>query len=115
MCIRDRSYEVNFARDYKVCMDQGVEMRAPYTDLEVIELGLSIPIGLKLSRDGGRKLILRELAETLGLPRSIAWRRKRAIQYSTKVSTALRKIAKKHGKSSLRELLEEQLSLLRGS
>lgn len=107
------SYEVNFARDYKVCMDQGVEMRAPYTDLEVIELGLSIPIRLKLSRDGWRKLILRRLAETLGLPGSIAWRRKRAIQYSTKVSTALRKMAKRYGKSSLRELLEERLSLLR--
>ena len=109
------SYEVNYARDYKVCMDQGVEVRAPYTDLEVIELGLSTPIGLKLSRDGGRKLILRRLAEKLGLPESIAWRRKRAIQYSTRVSTALRRIAKKHGKRSLRELLEERLSLLRGS
>lgn len=104
------SYEVNFARDYKVCMDQGVEIRAPYTDLEVIELGLSIPIGLKLSRDGWRKLVLRELAETLGLPESIAWRRKRAIQYSTKVSTALRKIAKRHGKGDLRQLLEERLN-----
>ncbi|RLI17591.1 hypothetical protein DRO49_03450, partial [Candidatus Bathyarchaeota archaeon] len=109
------SYEVNYARDYKVCMDQGVEVRAPYTDLEVIELGLSTPIGLKLSRDGGRKLILRRLAEKLGLPERIAWRRKRAIQYSTGVSTALRRISKKHGKRSLRELLEERLSLLRGS
>ncbi len=108
------SYEVNFARDYKTCMDQGVEIRAPYTDLRVIELGLSIPIELKLSKDGGRKLVLRELAETLGLPESIAWRRKRAIQYSTRVSTALRKIAKRHRKSDLGELLRERLNLLRG-
>ncbi len=109
------SYEMNYARDYKVCMDQGVEIRAPYTDLEVIELGLSMPVELKLSRDGWRKLILRRLAEKLGLPKSIAWRRKRAIQYSTRVSTALRRIAKKHGKGGLRQLLEELLSLLRGS
>jgi len=102
------SYEVNFARDYKVCMDQGVEIRAPYTDLEVIELGLSTPIELKLSRDGWRKLILRRLAEKLGLPESIAWRRKRAIQYSTGVSRALRRI----GGRRLRDYLERRLRKL---
>ncbi|KYH38439.1 MAG: asparagine synthase [Candidatus Bathyarchaeota archaeon B23] len=106
------SYEVNYARDYKVCMDQGVEVRAPYTDLRVVELALSLPMGLKLSREGGRKLILRRLAEALGLPGSIAWRRKRAIQYSTGVSRALRRIAKGR-RLSLREYLEGRLRRLR--
>jgi asparagine synthase (glutamine-hydrolysing) len=106
------SYEVNYARDYKVCSDLGVELRAPYTDLGVVELGLSLPIDLKLSMRGDRKLVLRRLAEALGLPEEVVWRRKRAIQYSTGVSKALRRLAKRRH-LSLRGYLEEALRRLR--
>lgn len=106
------SSEVNYARDYKLCSDLGVELRAPYTDVEIVELALSLPINLKLSMDGERKLILRRLAETLGLPGEVVWRRKRAIQYSTGVSKALRKLMKKRGLSP-KAYLEEALMRLK--
>ncbi len=95
------SHEVNCERDYKVCADSGVELRLPFADLKVIEFGLSLPLGLKLSRDPGspRKLILRELAEELGLPEEVVERRKRAVQYSTGVHKALRGLAKREGKT----------------
>ena len=95
------SHEVNYERDFKVCADSGVELRLPFADLRVVDFGLSLPLGLKLSRDPGspRKLILRALAEELGLPEEVVDRRKRAVQYSTGVYKALRGLAKREGRT----------------
>jgi asparagine synthase (glutamine-hydrolysing) len=102
------SHEVNYERDYKVCADSGVELRLPFADLKVIEFGLSLPLELKLSRDPGspRKLILRALAEELGLPEEVVDRRKRAVQYSTGVHKVLRGLAKREGRTLPRYLAE---------
>jgi asparagine synthase (glutamine-hydrolysing) len=92
------SHDVNYERDYKVCANIGVELRLPFADLRLIEFGLALPIEYKFSRDGSvRKLLLRELARSKGLSECVASRRKKAIQYSTGVSTALRNLAKKEG------------------
>ncbi len=108
------SYEVNYGRDHKICSDAGMELRLPFADIEVVELGLSIPPELKLPSDPGdpRKLVLRALAERLGLPFEIASRRKRAVQYSTGVLKALRRLAKKGGKT-LRAYLAERFSMVK--
>jgi asparagine synthase (glutamine-hydrolysing) len=92
------SHDVNYERDYKVCANLGVELRLPFADLRLIEFGLALPIECKFSRDGSvRKLLLRELARSKGLSECVVSRRKRAVQYSTGVSTALRNLAKKEG------------------
>ncbi|RME32026.1 asparagine synthase [Candidatus Woesearchaeota archaeon] len=44
-----------------------------------------------------KKLVLREAAEALGLPHSIAWRPKRAAQYGSRLNNALTKLAKRRG------------------
>ena len=108
------SYRVNYERDHKICMDAGLELRLPFSDLALIEWGLSIPPNLKLSGGPGspRKLVLRSLARSLGLPEEIAGRPKKAIQYSTGVNGALRKLAKSEGKS-LRDYLSERFQKLR--
>lgn len=95
------SHDVNHERDHKVCMGHGVELRLPFADLGLVEFGLSLPTHLKLARepDSPRKLVLRRLAEELGFPEKIANRPKRAIQYSTGVSKALRRIARREGTS----------------
>jgi len=95
------SYRVNYERDHKVFMDHGVELRLPFTDPGLIEWGLTIPPSLKLSSDprSPRKLVLRKLAKKLGFPERLAMKRKKAIQYSTGVSSALKKLAKRDGKS----------------
>ena len=46
--------------------------------------------------DSLRKLVLRKMAENLGLPASIAEKPKKAVQYSTGINDALKKIAKRH-------------------
>lgn len=108
------SYRVNYERDHKVCMDAGLELRLPFSDLALIEWGLSIPPNLKLSGGQGspRKLVLRNLARSLGLPEEIAGRPKKAIQYSTGVNGALRRLAKSEGKT-LQNYLSERFQKLR--
>jgi len=108
------SYRVNYERDHKICMDAGLELRLPFSDLSLIEWGLAIPPHLKLSGGPGspRKLVLRNLARRLGLPKEVSMRPKKAIQYSTGVSAALRKLAKKEGKP-LREYLSDRFQKLK--
>lgn len=93
------AYERNYERDNKVSAFHGVELRLPFADWELTQFALSLPLKLKLPPENHlpRKRILRALAESLGLPPTITKRRKRAIQYSTGVDKALRKIARRHG------------------
>jgi asparagine synthase (glutamine-hydrolysing) len=103
------SHGVNYERDYKVCADAGLELRLPFADLRVTDFGLSLPVGLKLAPDphSPRKLVLRALAMKLGIPEDVANRRKKAVQYSTGVDRALRRLARMRGKT-LRGYLEER-------
>jgi asparagine synthetase B (glutamine-hydrolysing) len=54
-------------------------------------------VELKIERKAGslRKLVLRKVAENMGLPASITKKPKKAVQYATGVNSALKKIAKK--------------------
>jgi asparagine synthase (glutamine-hydrolysing) len=108
------SYRVNYERDHKVCMDAGLELRLPFSNLPLVEWGLAIPPRLKLSGGPGspRKLVLRSLARRLGLTEEISMRPKKAIQYSTGVNAALRKIAKREGKS-LQDYLSDRFKKLK--
>lgn len=103
MMFRDvaHAHDVNYERDHKICADLGVEPRAPFTDIKLIEFGLSLPPELRLPPEGTtlRKPLLRALARRLGLPGSVINRQKRAIQYSTRVAGALRKISRKEERS----------------
>ena len=103
------SYENNFHRDTKTCMDQNIMLLLPFTHPRLVEFALGIPITQKLpdTRDGSRKKILRELAKKLDIPEKMADRPKKAAQYSSGVNKALSKIAKKN-KMSLRELTNKK-------
>ncbi|UCE95708.1 MAG: asparagine synthetase B [Candidatus Bathyarchaeota archaeon] len=102
------SYESNLERDDKACAFHKVELRMPYTDWNVIQLGLSIPAGLKIfsRNDPLRKRILRFAARKLGIPKFIADKPKKAIQYATGVNQEMRKLAKEEG-LTLREYVEK--------
>jgi asparagine synthase (glutamine-hydrolysing) len=108
------SYRINYEGDHKICMDSGLELRLPFSDLALIEWGLSISPNLKLSGGPGspRKLVLRSLARRLGLPEEISGRPKKAIQYSTGVNRALRRIAKREGKT-LQDFLSDRFQKLK--
>ncbi len=93
------AHESNFQRDNKVCTFHKTELRLPFADWEVIHFSLSIPADLKIVSpgDGLRKRVLRQTAKKLGIPKLIVEKPKKAIQYTTGVTQAMKKLAKKEG------------------
>ncbi|AKG91133.1 Asparagine synthase [Geoglobus ahangari] len=91
----------NLVRDHKLSYVNEIRLIAPYLHFDVIETALSIPPSLKVYRgEGGvvRKYFLREVASRY-IPREVAYRGKKAIQYSTNTYKILERIAKSSGES----------------
>lgn len=99
-------YESNFERDSKICNYHGIELRVPFAAYEIAKFAVQLPVELKIqpSHNTLRKLVLRQAAHELGLPKAIVDRPKKAVQYSTGVSKVLDKIARQEH-VSLREHL----------
>lgn len=91
-------YESNIERDYKIFSSHDVELRLPFATYEIAKLAETLPINLKLEPKVTtlRKLVLRRVAANLELPISVVTKPKKAIQYTTGVNKALKKIAKRH-------------------
>lgn len=92
-------YKENFERDVKICLLHNVELRLPYAAKNLVDFALGLPIEMKIDPEvnGLRKIVLRRAAEKMGISAQIVRRPKRAIQYSTGVDRALKKLAKKEG------------------
>ena len=86
-------YHVNLERDDACSMLNGVELRLPFLDKNLVELALNIPDNKKIvsMHDDMRKSILRKLAFEEGLDYEIAYRPKKAAQYGTGIDKILRK------------------------
>jgi asparagine synthase (glutamine-hydrolysing) len=92
-----RIHESNLERDMKICDFHDVELRLPFGAYQIVEFAIALPIELKIEKraDSLRKLVLRKVAENMGLPTSITEKPKKAVQYSTGIDKALKKTAKK--------------------
>ncbi|MDD4749989.1 MAG: asparagine synthase-related protein, partial [Methanosarcinaceae archaeon] len=91
--------ELNLERDDMVTMANGVELRVPFLDPEVIRVGLAISPELKVQKRNGayiRKYILRKVARDLLSP-ELALKEKKAMQYGTGVQKVLDKLAREEG------------------
>jgi asparagine synthase (glutamine-hydrolysing) len=101
-------HESNLERDMKICGFHGVELRVPFGSYQIAEFAMSLPVELKIEKraDTLRKLVLRKAAENMGLPTSVKEKTKKAVQYSTGINNALKKIAKKQ-KTTLSEYIEK--------
>ncbi|MCJ7424332.1 asparagine synthetase B [Candidatus Bathyarchaeota archaeon] len=99
-------HETNLERDFKICEFNGVELRLPFASFEIVKFAIDLPLNLKIEskQNTARKLVLRHLAENIGLSSSVSSRPKKAIQYATGVASLLRKIAKRKG-LTIREYL----------
>ena len=78
-------------REDKISMYHSIELRVPYLDPEVIEAAMAVPGNLKI-RDGHVKYLHRRLAEEMGIPGHLAWRKKEAAQHGSDVHNNLEKI-----------------------
>jgi asparagine synthase (glutamine-hydrolysing) len=94
-------HESNIERDVKICSFHNVELRLPFASYQIAKFALNLPIELKIekSADTLRKLVLRKVAVDIGLPSSIVEKPKKAVQYATGISDALKKLAKKQGRT----------------
>ena len=103
-----RLHENNIERDVKICAFYNVELRLPFAAYGIADFALSLPLELKIEMkaDSLRKLVLRKAAENMGLPETITKKPKKAVQYSTGVNNALKRIAKRKN-VTVREFLNE--------
>jgi asparagine synthase (glutamine-hydrolysing) len=101
-------HENNLERDKKICMNLDVELRPPFISFDLVEfaLGLSIELKLEQKLDTLRKLVLRKVAMNLGLPASIVNKPKKAVQYSTGINNAIKRIAQKNDQT-IKEYIAE--------
>jgi asparagine synthase (glutamine-hydrolysing) len=91
-------HENNLERDKKICINVDVDLRLPFCSFDLAQFALSLPVDLKFEQkqDSLRKLALRKVALDLGLPMSIVNKPKKAVQYSTGINNAIKRIAQKN-------------------
>jgi asparagine synthase (glutamine-hydrolysing) len=89
-------YERDLLRDSAVASAARVSLITPFLDERLIATAMRIPAKHKMS-DEHSKLILRQAAQDLGLPKEFAWRGKKAAQYGSRLDKAISKLARKKG------------------
>ena len=91
----------NLERDLKVTGYHDVELRLPFAWFDLAEFAVGLPIECKIEPkpDTLRKLVLRKVALDAGMPRSVVDKPKKAVQYSTGINDAIKRVAKRHGKT----------------
>jgi len=87
------AWERDVTRDQAVCRAFGKEPLFPYLDQAFVEEGLAIPAEEKIDAENN-KLVLRRIAAELGLPKEIAFARKKAAQYGSHSDKIIRALAK---------------------
>jgi asparagine synthase (glutamine-hydrolysing) len=91
-----RIHESNLERDLKITGFHNVELRVPFASFDLVEFALGLPVEFKIESkaDTLRKLVLRKMALNAGMPISMAQKPKKAVQYSTGINNAIKRIAK---------------------
>ncbi|MDR0371998.1 MAG: asparagine synthetase B [Nitrososphaerota archaeon] len=109
-------HESNLERDMKITGFHDVELRCPFASYAIAEFALGLPLEYKIEpkTDTLRKLVLRRTARNLGIPAVIVNKPKKAVQYSTGINNAMKRIAKNNTKTIgeyTRELFERSFHL----
>lgn len=95
----------DLTRDWRIADGFGMKLLTPFLDADVIKLGMEIPGEEKISGEH-KKIILRKIAEDIGIPKNIAWRKKKAAQYGSRFDKTILKLAKRHGFKLKKDYLE---------
>jgi diphthine-ammonia ligase len=92
-----KMYENDLYFEDIITMKNKVELRVPYLDKKLVEKALRLNPNYKIDNEKDvNKIILREFAEELGLPKKFAYRPKKAAQYGSNFDKALERLAKKN-------------------
>ena len=101
-------WQRDLARDFSISANFGITLLTPFLDKDLMKEALSIHPMHKISKEE-KKIILREVAEGLGLQKEFAWRKKQAAQYGSNFINGIEKIAKQKGFSLKRDYLDSLL------
>ncbi len=99
-------YEKNTYRDDVVSMNNNIELRVPYLDRRFVDYCLKIPPAYKINGEQN-KIILRLLADEIGIPEEVSQRKKQAAQYGSRLDKAIGKLAKKAGCKTKTDYLKQ--------
>ncbi|MCX8191898.1 MAG: asparagine synthetase B [Nitrososphaerales archaeon] len=86
------AHEKNFPRDEKAT-SPFVELVLPYAQIDLVEYAASLPIDVKLQPiNDTRKWLLRKVAIATGLPEDLAFKQKKAMQYSSGIQKLIKEL-----------------------
>lgn len=85
------AYIDNFERD-ETASSFYTHLLLPYAALDFVKYAVTIPLTMKLDRSGARKIILREVAKNLGIPDTLVYREKKAMQFSSGIYKIVSKL-----------------------
>lgn len=92
-------------RDVTLGKALGIGLLVPFLDEDVIIEAMKFSGDRKINNEH-KKVILREIAEELGLPKQFAWRKKQGAQYGSRFDHAIEKLAKMNGFKYKQEYIE---------
>jgi asparagine synthetase B (glutamine-hydrolysing) len=97
--------ETDIKRDQRIADHFGLKLCKPYLNPNVVDIAMKTPGHYKVTRERD-KIILREIAYDMGVPKYVAWRKKRAAQYGSSSMKELKKLARSKGHKYLKDYLE---------
>ena len=86
----------DFKRDFAVAKKMKINLLVPFLDEELIKTAMKIPSKKKIDKKN-KKIILRQVAQDLGLQKTFAWRSKKAAQYGSWFDKCLSRLARQKG------------------
>ena len=107
-----RIHDSNLERDLKITSFHNVELRVPFGSFDLAEFAIELKIENKT--DTQRKLVLRKMALNVGMPNLMTEKPKKAVQYSTGINDAIKRIAKKNQKT-VNEYINELFHLTKNT
>ena len=92
-------YKETLEREDKITMAHSIELREPFLDPEIIRvaLGIDLRLNVKGGRDTFGKHVHRRVAQSLGIPKDIAYRVKEAAQHGSGMHDVIDAIATRRG------------------
>ncbi|MBU0461919.1 MAG: asparagine synthase C-terminal domain-containing protein [Nanoarchaeota archaeon] len=109
-CWRGLKYMWNrdMTRDCAIAKELSIDIMTPFLDENMIKEAMRVPGKYKLDKEQ-KKIILRYVAEDLGLEKEFAWRKKMGAQYGSRFDKAIDKLAKKRGYAFKKDYLQSLL------
>ena len=101
-------WERDLVRDLTISKELGITPLVPFLDKDVIKAAMRIHPKLKIN-ETQKKIVLRDIAVSLGLPAEFAQRKKKAAQYGSSFVKGLDKLAKRNGFEYKKDYLKSLL------